>query len=312
MKKSVKAIVLLMAAALFTVSCTETAKGTGEGENDDQAGIIDTKLPADEHPDNYNFKRRILVTDHTGTACGQCPFVVAALNRISEMEEYSDKMIVVKSYYYSLNDPLRCKASVALGNYLNTEASVPYVHVDLCTDRNMKCYGTSNNTDNDIERILPVINRGLDKSGAKVGICASSEVSGDKILVRAGVKIGYAAKYKIGAFLVEDGVVSSQQNWGATGYKFNTHNGVLRQLFDLKNIQGKDLGSGVLQQGNIEITDFTFDATDNIKKIENCRVIIYVTTPDGDANKFYVNNVISCNVGQSVSFDYDGDSAQTE
>lgn len=307
MKRSVKTIVLLMAAALFAVSCSKTSSNNGEAdEGGDQIGIIDTKLPVDENPDSYNFKRRILVTDHTGTDCGQCPFVVCALNKISETDELKDKMVVIKSYYYSAKDPLRCKASVTLGNYLKTEASVPYVHIDLSTANDMKKYGTNNNSDSDMRALLPKLRKAYEKAKAKIGICASSEVNGDVIEVRAGVKIGEPGKYKIGAFLVEDGVKAAQQNWGAKGYDFNTHNGTLRQIFDLKNIAGKELGSEELKQGDIEITDFTFDAKENIKDINNCRVIIYVTTPDEPGSaKFYVNNVISCKVGESVPFDYE-------
>ena len=89
-----------------------------------------------------------------------------------------------------------------------------------------------------------------------------------------------------------------------TGYDFDSHNHVVRAVSSSKNdYTGEDLGK--IQRGESKSLAMNI-AVDNTWKLDNCKVLLFVTTPDdgGSAKKFYVNNTALCDIGKTVVYEY--------
>ena len=56
-------------------------------------------LPEDSQPEKFNgFDRKVLVVEGTGTWCGYCPYMIAALELFSENGSNADKTVIVATH----------------------------------------------------------------------------------------------------------------------------------------------------------------------------------------------------------------------
>lgn len=100
-------------------------------------------------------------------------------------------------------------------------------------------------------------------------------------------------------WLLEDGILdNSQQNYTDLTDDFSTHNNVLRQS-SASLAFGDKLGDS-LPAGSTE--DYSCSFTLSSEKMDNCRVIIMVTAPEGGV--FAVDNVVMCPLNDKVGFEY--------
>jgi hypothetical protein len=161
--------------------------------------------------------------------------------------------------------------------------------------------------------IRTMLQNAIDREDAKAGIAACAAYSEESRMVseKAEIKAAVTDNYRIGAWLLEDGIYGKQANNGASGYDYNTHDNCIR-IADSK-VTGTDFTGhylGEIKAGEKKVFEFnpTNMVLDKSWKAENCRLVIFITT-EGEPSKYttntwYVNNVVVCPLNGSVAYQY--------
>ena len=262
--------------------------------------------PEDKNPEKTNFKRRVLLTQITGTECQWCPLMINAVHQAME-GEYGDDAVLAIAHVWNTNDPAYLFDAENLGLSLGTGGGAPYLFMDL-----NKQYDTSY-TKTAIDKNIE--NR-LDEVAVRGGIAVNSEYHAEKnyIVLNATVKAKETAEFRIGAWLLEDGINARQTNPNSIapveGVDFNTHDNCIR-LADSKkamyDFTGLELGT--IEAGKTASREFALllrsNGTGNQKtwNHDNLHLVVFISTKEGD--KWYVNNVVKCPKHGSVDFEYE-------
>ena len=255
---------------------------------------VDMEIPAraeDAQPANTAFVRRVLLTQFTGTGCGYCPFMVNLLRTVLAEPAYSSSVVLAAAHLYNREDPAYLSTA-----HLNQAMGVfdfPAVVVDMQTRFD------NYNLQSVLEKTL---SSAIARTTAKAGISVSSELSGNTLVVRVSVKAAETGEYRVGAWLLEDGIYAVQTNNGADG-EFNTHDNCIR-IADSRvtstNYTGISLGT--VEKG--KIADHLFVMTLDSKWVQsNCRLVVFVSSLE--SSSFYVNNVIKAPLTGQVAFEYE-------
>lgn len=253
-------------------------------------------LPEDSQPMNINFHRRVFVTQFTGTGCGYCPNVISMLRQFSAINAYKDRYVLAAVHTYNSDDPMyiaECKALVTLlgvGGY-------PSLGLDLRAATTISSPSLS---------VFEKLFVGeYNNYGTNAGLSASLVSDMGQAALKVGIKAGANGKYRVGAWLLEDGIVANQSNYGASG-DFSTHNNAVRAIAGC-NPSNKDYyGQEVeLSAGATTSFDFAFAFGSDVKP-ENCHAAVYVCEDLGQ-NTWMVTNVIDVRPGESIAFEYDAE-----
>ena len=262
-------------------------------------------IPEDSQPEKFsNFQHKVLLTEATGTWCGYCPNMIAALEYFSENYSNASNTVVVATHN---SDELSNDASEAVIKAIATNMTVeeqrnfglPSCFVNFEPSSQV---GTRLSVNIDAENLNSMVNMEL-KETARVGIATATAASADNsiLVVRAEVKIGKAGSYRINAWLIEDGVSAYQSNAGVID-----HMHILRGASSVSPIQGQLLGEKEsCAAGDVIDFYYEFDTKEHkIANVKNCKVAVLVTAGSGSASKFFVNNIVECAVGEAVPFAY--------
>lgn len=295
-----------------------TVQGTFEVEavygtvisNKVSINVIKTPPPApapleDANPSKTNFTRRILLTQFTGTGCGYCPYMINALYQVANDATLNSKVVFSAAHLFNESDPAYLSASATLDNAMGI-TSFPNLVVDL----NKSTKGVQPM----FADVSNAITTAMNRVAVKGGISVSSKYYADEeyIVVTATVKAKEAGEFRVGAWLLEDGIKANQGNNGITalpGVDFNTHNNCIR-IADSQatpNVfSGYTLGN--IEAGATASREFAFKLKTNgtggknYWNHDNLRVIVFISTQEG--NNWYVNNVVKCPKHGSVDFEY--------
>lgn len=252
------------------------------------------ELPDDPEPENTSFTRRVLLTQFTGTGCGYCPGMITLLRSLMEDDEYASKVVLTACHSYNSDDPayLLDRLDQAMG-----VSSYPMVVADM--------YLAYNNYNN-LEGLKSTIDTAHERSGAKAGISASAELNGNTLVVRASIKASQTSEFRIGAWLLEDGIEGRQSNYnpGTWTGNYDVHDNCIRiadSRVSNSNFTGHSLGT--IEAG--ETAEYAFVMTlEDGWVAENCHLALFITTPEDGEDYFSVNNAVSCSINGEVSFDY--------
>ena len=118
----------------------------------------------------------------------------------------------------------------------------------------------------------------------------------------------YAAEtneFRIGAWLIEDGIYSKQSNKGYPG-DFNTHDHCIR-VADSK-VSGTDFSGhalGEIEAGSTAEYSFSIDV-DSDWNADNCSLVLFVTSPESrnGSKYFYVNNTVEMPLDGTIDYEY--------
>lgn len=252
------------------------------------------ELPDDPEPENTSFTRRVLLTQFTGTGCGYCPGMITLLRSLMEDDEYASKVVLTACHSYNSDDPayLLDRLDQAMG-----VSSYPMVVADM--------YVSYNNYNN-MNGLMSVIDMAHGRSAAKAGISASAELNGNTLVVRASIKASQTSEFRIGAWLLEDGIEGRQSNYnpGTWTGNYDVHDNCIRiadSRVSNSNFTGHSLGT--IEAG--ETAEYAFVMTlEDGWVAENCHLALFITTPEDGEDYFSVNNAVSCSINGEVSFDY--------
>ena len=255
------------------------------------------EAPGDDNPDKINFKRRVLLIQFTGTGCGYCPGMTATLRQIMAEEFYADNVVLVAAHRYNNSDPAYLYGA-ALDQAMGV-SSYPQVAVDMHTRTSYSNYPS----------VTSMILNAIERVDARAGIAAVAEYdeATRTVSISATVKAGETNEFRIGAWLIEDGIYGVQQNYGVAEGDFNIHDHCIR-VADSK-VSGSDFSGHSLGQIEAGSTaEHTFSIKLESGWIEDhCRLVLFVTSPEANSygkSYFYVNNAVEMPLDGSIDFEY--------
>lgn len=282
---------------------------------------VDFALPKrleDKEPANLEFTKRALFTQFTGTGCSFCPFISTALHAMKNDPEVADKFYNAAAHTYNDASDLAPLQNSDIDERFGI-SNYPYIVGDMkFRTSNVGSWALNQ------KNLTNYVNQSVEE-GAKAGISASISSEGNTLVVRATVKASVNGTYRVGAWLVEDGIYSPQASGMSAPYPdgmvakdLNYHNNVLRiaDSNPAASYIGHDLGD--MNAG--DMVDYVFvmnlkeDAAEAGKTNEtmnhkthwvkeNCRLIFFVTTEN--KNGYYVTNAIgNTSLTENIAFDY--------
>ena len=270
------------------ISCTEMQEGPEIPTED----IAIPELPADPEPGNTSFNHRILLLQHTGTYCSNCPNLMTALKELSQLDEYADKYQHVAAHSYNQEgDPAYSQAAANL-----SQAFCDGYYPELTFNLTKENTGTSLA----LKTITDIIDN-LHKDVADVGIAAAAGLSGNTVGVNVQIKAAKAGQYRIAAWVLEDGIRGKQE--GASEDWMNTHSNAVRVMAGNTlnmRIYGEKMGE--LQPGQTAEKSFSI-VLDEAWKSENCKVLVVVNAAGSDG-RYDLANCMLCPIGGAVTYDY--------
>lgn len=267
----------------FTTSANElkvrVASGIGE-------------LPADSAPESTDFRHCIMLLQHTGTGCVNCPTMMSTLKVLSEDDAYNGLYHHVASHSYSTKaegDKAYSDDARMVSLALNPSRNYPMLGFNLSLVFAHEL--------NEIKRQID----NLAQDVADVGVTANVTLKDDVIYVNAGVKARVTGAYRVAVWALEDNISASQK--GANSQWQNVHSNCLRKTVgesDAECIYGVNIGA--LKAG---------DSAEYIAAIEvesdwvtdNMEVLVIVTADNGQGAYDLVNCAL-CPVGESIAYEY--------
>lgn len=226
-----------------------------------------------------DFYKNVLLYRFTATWCGTCSAFMSVLK--VALGVYPDRLVEVaihQSDMYTSNDnPLFLQ-------YFSVPA-IPAVFFD---------FDKKNQQGPSVMSVTDVVNiiKEYQATGAKVGIAMSSTVDADRnVTVSVRVTPSEAGMYRLGVILLEDGIEGAQ-----SGTSRFIHDNTMRAL--ATSLGGDSLGE--VAENTEVVKEYTFSLEGYT---DNCRVVAYVNTADGDV--YATTNAASCPVNGRTDYRFE-------
>ena len=252
-------------------------------------------LPADPQSASTSFKHRILLVDHTGNTCGNCPQMMLALKEIMETQvsegevSYHDRFCEAMAHSYTTGDNAYSKSAAIVSSHYGVTA-YPTVTYNF--------YHTTTSPQN-AAHIKGQISSLWKANGADAGIAATTLVANTCVVVNTEVKAAVENEYRITAWLLEDNIFAKQTN--ATEDWMDYHDNAIRQRIVSDDITGVDLGK--IEAGKTASTTLTLKIESEKWNRDNFKVLLIVSAKNAKG-KFEVANTVICPANESVVYDY--------
>ncbi len=253
--------------------------------------------PADPQPGSTSFKRRAMIMQFTGLGCGWCPFMIAALHDVLGEESYGSRAVLGAIHTYG-SDPFApdepLESAFGITGY-------PTVILDMA-----RSLGVYQDPEMNNENLKKAIDASTSEP-AKAGIAVRTAVDGNTLVARMTIKAAVNGSFRVGAWVLEDGLSGTQSNYGMpdNGYNFNIHNNVVRKADSRDNGSTSFAGHDMGQLNAGDTADYMFVITlDSSWKKDNCHLLFFVTALDGSS--YTVTNAVATNsLSEAVSFEYE-------
>ncbi|MEG2612850.1 MAG: Omp28-related outer membrane protein [Alistipes sp.] len=258
------------------------------------------KLPADAQPSNTAFRRRVMAFELTGTGCGWCPLMIAGIRQFLTTPDAAKALFVG---VHSFNDDHKLFSTT---NYEFAKTYGTGTFPSMLFDLRRNFVQAEKDPITTAANIAEAVNEEY-QGDAKAGLAAASMKVGSNLVVHVAVKAAVEGEYRVGAWLLEDKLEAEQGNQsGLTADdKFSIHSNVARQVAGRPtkyNFSGDPVGKLTAGQTKTHVLQLPLDAK---WKLENCKLVVFVSTPDEvGSNKFYINNAIPCPVDATAAFEY--------
>lgn len=283
---------ILMATILLFSGCGDDNTGIQDPVKPGETDI--PEIPADTQVENTSFHHRIMLLQHTGTYCPNCPKLMSSLKEVAEDKAYSNKYHHVAAHSYNQDGEGDAAYSTAAANLSQAFCSGYYPELTF----NL----TTLNTGTSIEAsaIRAKIDQ-LHKDKADAGIAAASRLSDGQLNVAVEIKSAKENLYRIAVWLLEDNIASEQE--GATADWQHIHSNAVRAMagetLNLRIYGGK---TTTLLPGEKVDKAFSIKMEQEWNP-ENCKILILVNAADKDGRYDVVNCAI-CPVNGSITYDY--------
>ncbi len=246
-------------------------------------------LPVDPAPSQFDFVHRTLVLQFTGTGCSNCPFMIQAMDQLLEDETYNNKFRLAISHGYNSDDPMYVNPDNLYTLYLPDF----YPRVLIGFTEKLEAYSVSANLNNLKHYIDLVLKRDM-----KAGLTVNSQVDGNSLNVKVGMKAVQKGEFSIGCWLLEDGIYA----WQSGGMGYITHNDAVRHADYPPH--GKEVGT--IEAGKTAEASFSM----TIQKewvTKNCHLIVFVCVKQDE--NYIITNTITAPLDTEVPYEYESISA---
>ncbi|MBR1957145.1 MAG: Omp28-related outer membrane protein [Bacteroidales bacterium] len=287
MKRNI--LTVLASVLLLATACTEKPADVPETPSGE---VVIPELPKDADPANTSFAHRIVLLQHTGTYCPNCPALMASLKILAEDKSYVDKYHHVAAHSY--NDEGDPAYSTAAANL--SQAFCSGYYPELTFNLTKENTGTSLS----VETIKNCIDE-LHQETADVGISAAAVFTGNSLGVNVQVKAAKDNQYRVAIWVLEDGIRGKQE--GAYEDWMSTHGNAIRAMAGTSlnlRIYGEKVGA--LSAGQTAEKSFVIEFDESWEK-ENCKVLVVVNAAQKDG-RYDLANCALCPIGGSVNYEY--------
>lgn len=259
--------------------------------------------PADPNEASTSFKRRAMVMQFTGTACGFCPYIIEPLETMAADAAYKDKFTWAAIHTFNSDDPAKPSNSADEQKLPSIYgiSGYPTVLVDIGT-----MVGNSNNN---IALNLANLKKAVDNSvanAASAGIAAAMTLDENNRVVtaRVSVKAKDAKVYRVGMWLIEDKIAAAQNGSSTIKSHDNAVRYVARGADGSADYVGYPINEGkTLNAGQIADYVFSINISDQSIKLANCQLLIFVTTSTGNSYTV-VNSAVTKDLKTPLKFEY--------
>ena len=261
--------------------------------------------PADPNPQSTNFKSRVLLSQFTGTECGNCPAMMNRLHPILDDPAKSNDVVWVACHSYNESDPAFIPSSKYADLY---GGGFPSLNIDFAqVVLNYNSY-----TDATVWGFISEQNQS--KKDIASGIAVNAKLVDGQVVAKVTVKAAETADYRVAALLLEDGLKANQAS--ATADWMNIHNACIRYIDGDYKALGHKLGSiekgktadylfvwnldSIWEKGKIDATSWSAFVE------ENLRMAVYVvsTRKVNGQEAYYVNNAVYAEFNEETPFAY--------
>ena len=238
-------------------------------------------IPTDPQPSSTDFHRRSLLIQFTGTGCGYCPFMINTIRRLAADSAYSDKYVHAACHSYNDPDPAYIQTNLPSAMSVGGYPSCIF-NLDKTTlfQSNVSDAAIKDYIDSKYEQ------------GARVAVAGACVVDGSQLVLRAGIKAGTAGSYRLAAWVLEDGIVGKQSNYGAPdefGIGFDVHENCIRNIYGQNAAKDFTGQSFKLEEGETADMFVIFDMP-SYWVTENLHVVVFASAQDGTS--YIVNNCV--------------------
>lgn len=256
------------------------------------------EIPEDIDPENLAFNHRVIVIDHTGVGCPNCPLMTDNLHAIAQTDWHKHyNEVTCHAGGYASGDPANSAAANAL-NQMQKPNGYPILKINFNTAI-VENYQTSYF----VTYMQETLKKCVKKDGADVGIALAVEGDASNTYCSAQVKVNVAQEYKAVAWLLESGIYSPNQA-GATKAEHKIYNYALRNIsgeYSKNNVSGESIG--VLEQGETKDLAFTLPITSTKWNWENMGVLVIVSAKNANG-QWEVANSAYCELGEAKTYEY--------
>lgn len=266
--------------------------------------VINDAIPAraeDPNPSSTSFKKRAMVMQFTGTACGYCPLMIDALEQVSANSTYKDLFTWAAIHTFNNDDLARPSNTLDYNLIPNLYGynSFPYVVVDMNNGI------VNDDVKKNIENIKKAIDNSL-SSAASVGISATMTLDeANRVLtVRATVKANMSQNYRIGMWVLENNIKAGQYT-NYDEYNITKHDHAVRYAESRNKVSdysGYDLGR--ISKGQTVDYIFSVDIQDQSIKLANCQLLFFATTELTSGKWAVVNSAVTKDLKTTLPFEY--------
>jgi hypothetical protein len=251
--------------------------------------------------DDRQFLMQYVVMDFTSTICPNCPRVESAIREVQAKLPGQVHRIALHM------DGKHCDSGLAgamgqIANNLSVDEYFPSVKINLKYAE----YLSQTTTPSRISKAIDNSTRDRGRV-SETGIAIESSVNGQDIDFTVRIKSTRTDSYNFFAFIVEDGIIYSQQipdptsEAGFTTVRDYVHNDIATCSIGDDPLSGVNFGQVV--KGKETAKKFTVHTGEfNAKRTVNlsrCRIMAYTLRPNG-----VIDNVVSCPVNGSVHYRY--------
>lgn len=283
---------ILMAVILLFSGCGDDNTGIQDPVKPGETDI--PEIPADTQVENTSFHHRIMLLQHTGTYCPNCPKLMSSLKEVAEDKAYSDKYHHVAAHSYNQDGEGDAAYSTAAANLSQAFCSGYYPELTF----NLTTLSTG--TSIEASAIRSKIDQ-LHKDSADAGIAASTKISDGYLNVAVETKVAKENLYRIAVWLLEDDIESDQD--GATEDWQHIHDNAVRAMAgETLNLRIYGSKTRTLLPGEKADKAFSIKLEDGWNP-DNCKVLILVNAADRDGRYDLVNCAI-CPIDGSITYDY--------
>ena len=185
-------------------------------------GIEIPETPADPNPGSTDFKARVLMTEFTTTGCTYCPGMKSLVHQSLADAAMVEKFMITECHSGTMNN-VKDSGYIKTGyEDFSQSTGYPYMFCDMYYG--FGYYPTWSVTDFNAE----VDKLYSQKAADAAGIAVVSSLKDGQLVAKVTVKASVKGNYRIGAFILEDGIYGAQTS--ATADWMNRHDNVIRYI----------------------------------------------------------------------------------